>query len=163
MLGIDHADTIDGLPLLAKGQVPELDDRPIFFETGLALSRMKSATIDKARLIKDGIEYYGIEPSTGRLVLKKEHYEDLVGKKSRAVMKDGRLLSLSSVRTQEKDQQPRMILTQPEGQALAAEEIPSVISELLPLLCRHFREDQAFIGGCSKPTGRPGEKLVIHW
>ncbi len=162
MLGIEHSDTLDGQPLLPVGHRQALGERPLFFETGLRLSHMKSANIDKARLIKDGIEYYDIEPATGRLVLKAEHYTELLSKKSRAVLHDGWLLSLSLLKDAENNQKERLTLVSLDERLPAGDEANRVINRLLPLLCHHFRDDPSIFRDCSVIVARQGDEFAIH-
>jgi arylsulfatase A-like enzyme len=84
---------IDGVDLLANE--PERNTRIVTAETGLRFGSLASiAKFDEATLLRESRNYYRVEPTSARLILKKETYPELVANKDLTVHTDDWMLAL---------------------------------------------------------------------
>jgi len=140
LLGLEAPDTMDGHSLL-KGR-----EQPLYLETGLRVTQFTSPDIDQNKVVEAGIGYFETVPSTGRLALKADNYDELVATKSYAVVAGGKLLALNRTASGEYDRVSLRLIPSPIPPPAGMQEQ----GRMERLLCRRFAADPGIGDFCNR-------------
>jgi hypothetical protein len=98
LLGVRTGSEFDGISLAPELQAgpkapPRLADRVRFTETGITMGFTKLGDAKVNEIVQQGMSAYAINPTNGRLELRREFFDDLMRSKERAAVGRTRLLS----------------------------------------------------------------------
>lgn len=134
LLDASTAQPMDGTPLPLTANEGIANDRPLYFETGIKLWKMKPTEIDKDQIASKYINYYTINRKLGRLELKQQVYQNLVEKKDLAILKNGWLGALVAISGPERETTFQAVLAKPYDTPLLtsnnSHRLDSLIQEL---------------------------------
>jgi len=92
-IGIEAPQNIDGVDLLSPAT--HLSPRTVTAETGIRFGSLSSTiSFDEDKLLQESSKYYTVEPESARLILKSNHYAEIVATKDIAIHSDDWILAL---------------------------------------------------------------------
>ncbi|HEB93690.1 MAG TPA: DUF229 domain-containing protein [Gammaproteobacteria bacterium] len=92
MLNVDHAEPLDGTPLITESAdgtyiFADIEPRPIFLETGITFRAILDfSKFDPASLLEESLSFYDVVPDSGRLQLIPSSYDKLIPFKQRSII-----------------------------------------------------------------------------